>query len=263
MPVKYKLNIALVQPDIAWENSRKNISHYNDLLQSLNEPADIIVFPEMFTTGFTMDVGNFSEDMKGNSIKWMLEKADEKGAAICGSLIIKDGNLIYNRFVFAEPGGKISYYDKRHLFSIGEEDKHFSPGTKRTIITYKGWNIAPFICYDLRFPVWCRNRNDYDLMIYVANWPSPRKDVWKTLLKARAIENQSYVIGVNRIGRDGMNINYSGNSVVVDPMGTFTVSPEIDNETIVRKSISKHLLSEFRKKFPVGHDADEFIITKS
>lgn len=257
------LHIVLAQTDIIWENSEANLKHLDDLLQPLKDTADIIVLPEMFNTGFTMDTNSLSEMMNGNSIRWMQKRSGETGSAICGSLIIKEGNNIYNRFVFAEPDGKISYYDKRHLFSMGDEDKYYSPGKDRVTIEYKGWRIAPFICYDLRFPVWCRNRDDFDLIIFVANWPAARKEVWKILLKARAIENQCYVAGANRIGNDGMGVNYSGNSFVVDPKGDIIGPSDIEHETIIRNSISKNDLDEFREKFPVNRDADGFILVES
>jgi predicted amidohydrolase len=262
MQAKDKLVISLVQTDIVWENPEKNIDHLNDLLQPLYNSVDIIILPEMFTTGFTMNVEKSAENMDDRCVKWMLEKSNETGSAICGSLVIKEASNTYNRFVFAEPNGDISYDDKRHLFSIGGEDKRYTPGAKRVIIEYKGWRIAPFICYDLRFPVWSRNRNDFDLMIYVANWPSPRKEVWKTLLKARAIENQSYVAGTNRVGKDYTNINYTGNSGIIDPKGNFISSSEIENESIITNTVSKNYLNEFREKFPISKDADDFFIKK-
>jgi predicted amidohydrolase len=261
MPETEELHIALIQTDLEWENPEANINNFNNIFSSLKGNADIVILPEMFTTGFTMNTNDFSEGMNGKSVKWMIEKASETKSAICGSLIIKEGNHTYNRFVFVKPNGELTFYNKRHLFSIGNEDKYYTAGSNKVIVSYKGWRIAPFICYDLRFPVWCRNKNDSDLMIFVANWPSARKEVWTTLLKARAIENQSYVIGVNRVGEDRMNINYTGNSGTIDPKGNFIDSSDFENETIIYNTISKNDLEEFREKFPVSKDADDFTIT--
>lgn len=252
------LKITIIQPDIIWEDIHSNLSKYSKLLSDV-EKTDVIVFPEMFTTGFSMQSEKLAETMDGISVAWMKNMAKEKDASVVGSLIINDKGNIYNRAVWVFPEGKIQYYDKRHLFTMGEENSHYSPGEEKTIVEFRGWKFCPLICYDLRFPVWSRNTENYDVLIYMANWPAPRHYVWENLLVARAIENQAYCVGVNRVGEDGVGIEYLGNSVLASPKGI----PEFMNEQEEIKTfeISYTDLHQFRKSFPVLNDRDNFIIS--
>jgi predicted amidohydrolase len=254
------LNIALFQLDLVWENSSANRAKMDDFLSRLNPSTDLVMLPEMFSTGFSMNVAELAETMDGETIGWMRKRSSEHQIAILGSLIVGEGNSYFNRLIFVEPSGEIQFYDKRHLFTMGGEEKEFCKGSKRLIVNYKGWRICPLICYDLRFPVWSRNRNEYDLLIYTANWPEARKEVWNTLLKARAIENQCFVAGVNRVGCDGNSICYSGNSQIISPKGSILSAPENENEEILYAEISHQELLKFRKNFPVLDDADDFIL---
>jgi omega-amidase len=205
-------------------------------------------------------VAELAESMDGETITWMKAKCAEHQIALCGSLIIKENEQFFNRLVFVKPSGEAQYYDKHHLFTMADEESHFKPGMERLIVAYKGWRICPLICYDLRFPVWARNRNEYDILVYSANWPESRTEVWNTLLKARAIENQSYVVGANRVGVDGSNILYSGNSQLIDPKGSVLSAIADHHKGIVYAGFSYRELTEFRKKFPVLDDADQFVI---
>jgi omega-amidase len=260
MGTKDRISITLAQVDLYWEDPKKNRDHLTGLLEDLSESTDIIVLPETFTTGFSMRAQKLAETMDGPGVAWMKQSAKTFQSAVCGSLIIKDNGRCYNRFIFATPEGDIFHYDKKHLFSIGGEKKSFSAGSQRKIINYFGWRIGLYVCYDLRFPVWSRNRSDTDLMIYTANWPMPRNRAWKTLLKARAIENQVYVAGVNRIGSDGNGINYIGQSRLINPLGKYILKPEFPVENLFRAEISLSELEDLRKKFPIADDADQFEI---
>lgn len=254
-----KLNIALVQTELYWEEKFNNLARFDNLIRTI-ENADIIVLPEMFTTGFSMQTEKLFERMDGTTVNWMKTKAKEKNCAICGSVMIKEGDKNYNRFIWADENGNVFTYDKRHLFRMANENDHFSGGENKIIIEYKGWKIQPLICYDLRFPVWSRNKNNaFDLLLYVANWPEARRNPWMTLLKARAIENLCYVAGVNRIGTDGRNINHSGDSMIVDFKGDVIQHVEYE-ETIIQSEIDKTELENFREKFPAFKDADGFEI---
>ncbi len=213
--MKNILKITIIQSELVWENSAQNRQVFLEKIKSISEVVDLIILPEMFTTGFTMNPEKVAETMDGETIHWLKYLAKEKNTAITGSLIIKEGNKYYNRLVFVHPTGEIKTYDKRHTFTLAGEDKIYTAGNKKLIVAYKGWKICPMICYDLRFPVWSRNTDDYNLLIYVANWPKPRITAWSTLLKARAIENMSYVVGVNRIGADDNGHEYSGNSAAM------------------------------------------------
>jgi len=255
------LRISLVQYDIIWEDANSNRLKLDQLLNSLKGKTDIILLPEMFTTGFSMNARELAEKMDGNSLKWMQLQASLTGAAIAGSLIIEENNHYYNRFLFVTPEGKIFSYDKRHLFSIGGENQYFTPGKKRVVFHYSGWNIALFICYDLRFPVWSRTVREADLMLFTANWPENRKNVWQTLLRARAIENQLYTVGVNRTGQDGSGIVHFGGSTVIDPKGKKIIELADQPGTVETVSLSLEELNRFRKKFPVYLDADSFKIS--
>lgn len=251
------LNITLVQYDIAWENQGHNIKKLDKVFRQISN-TDLVILPETFTTGFSMKPLHLFESMEGSTARWMRGKANELDAAITGSLIIKEGENIYNRALWVTPDGNIEYYDKRHLFSMGGEDGEFTAGAAKLIAEYKGWRICPLICYDLRFPVWSRNLDSYDLIIYMANWPSPRHHVWEKLLIARAIENQAYCIGVNRTGTDGMGVEYHGGSALVDAkgIGTFLNS----QEQVKSFDISLSELQDFREKFPVLNGMDRFSI---
>ncbi len=258
MTTKDKLKITLAQVDLFWEDPGRNIEHLTGLIEGLNESGDIIILPETFATGFSMKAKQLAETMDGPGVNWMRRTAQNTGSAICGSLIIKENNNYYNRFIFITPGGDLFHYDKRHLFSMGGEKKSFNSGSQRKIINYLGWRIGLYICYDLRFPVWSRNRNDTDLMLFTANWPESRNIAWKTLLRARAIENQAYVAGVNRIGNDGNGINYIGESALIDPVGNYILSSEAPVENLFTGEIALNELADLRKKFSVADDADKF-----
>jgi omega-amidase len=253
------LNIAIFQIDLTWEDPAANRAKIDQLLHNVGETTDVVFFPEMFTTGFSMNVSELAESMEGETIQWMKRRCNEHQLALCGSLIIQENCQYFNRLVFVEPSGGIYFYNKRHLFTMGNEDCHFQKGTERIIVQYKGWRICPLICYDLRFPVWSRNRNEYDILVYLANWPQARTKVWNTLLKSRAIENQAYVVGVNRIGVDGNSITYIGNSQLIDAKGKY-LTPITESEDIISTEFSFTELIRFRTDFPVLDDADSFLI---
>jgi len=254
------MKISIIQSDLAWENKALNLNKLGELISPLYNKTDIVVLPEMFNTGFSMNPIQLSESARAETFNWMVVTAHKGGFGICGSYMVKENNNYFNRWVFVNPEKESWHYDKRHLFSMASEDKIFSSGNSRLIFTFKGVRISPYICYDLRFPVWSRNRDEYDLIIYVANWPESRREVWNTLLKARAIENQCYVAGANRIGIDGSGIKYCGDSSIVDPRGTIIASARPDEEIAVNGEISMTDLADFRNKFPVFNDADDFII---
>lgn len=256
--IKNILRICMVQADLFWEDEKQNLMLMNNLLESIKSPVDLIILPEMFTTGFTMNSLRMAVSSESISLDWMRGKATEFQAVVTGSLIYGEGNSIYNRLIWMKPDGQFEYYDKRHLFIIGGEREHFTAGKEKLITELYGWKICPLICYDLRFPVWSRNTENYDLLIYVANWPASRRMVWDTLLRARAIENQSYVCGVNRIGKDGENIDYSGGTVLIDPKGNELYSVPDNKQKAGIFEISLPLLKEFREKFPVLEDRDQF-----
>jgi len=258
--MKEELSISLVQYDIAWENCGKNLKKLDTLIGDLKNTPDIILLPETFNTGFTMRSTDFAEDMDGETVSWMKEKARQTDAAICGSIIIKEGSRYYNRFLWIEDGKTPIVYDKRHLFRMGNEDQSFSPGSKRLIIDYEGWKIMPLICYDLRFPVWSRNDSMYDLLIYVANWPAARQKVWEIITQARAIENQTWLAGVNRIGTDGQGIEYKGGTCIINPKGEYELNDHSRSEKVLTGVLSYKEMAQFRAKFPVWKDADRFEI---
>ncbi len=263
------MNITLIQTHLFWENREKNLSHFDILIDSIKEPTDLIVLPEMFTTGFTMNPKVFAEN-DNVTLEWLKQKAKHKNAIITGSVAINDSNNYFNRLFWVEPNQTHSHYNKRHLFRIAKEDENYSSGTKKIIKQINNWNICPLICYDLRFPIWSRNtfkkisdtecEAEYDVLIYVANWPEVRNYSWKQLLIARAIENQCYVIGVNRVGLDGNDYKHSGDSVVINPRGEIISKTNPYEENIETISLDKSYLNDFRKAFPVGLDADDFKI---
>ncbi|WP_052591993.1 amidohydrolase [Aureispira sp. CCB-QB1] len=251
------LTITLVQSTLHWESIDANLKMFDEKLLDLDN-TDVIILPEMFTTGFSMNVESLAEDMEDSKgIVWMQEKAKELNAVVTGSLIIKEGENYFNRLLWVEPNGKQCHYDKKHLFTMAKEDLHFTGGTKKLIVDYKGWKIAPFICYDLRFPAWCRNLEDYDLAFYVANWPAKRSFHWRSLLTARAIENQAYIIGVNRVGEDGKGFAYSGDSSVLSPSGALLYH-QANEEAIYTINLSKTHLADVRKEYPFIGDRDNY-----
>ena len=254
------MKISIIQPDLAWEEKTDNFAILGRLISPLFEQTDIVILPEMFNTGFSMDRGKLSENSHAKTFKWMLKMSQSGNFGLCGSYIVKENDNFYNRWVFVSPEKESWYYDKRHLFSMGEEDRYFSRGNNRLVFTFRGVRISPYICYDLRFPVWSRNRSDYDLLIYAANWPEVRREVWNTLLKARAIENQCYVAGSNRVGTDGNNIRYCGDSKLISPKGEIIKAATLNEECSISGDISMTELSDFRKKFTVQNDADNFSI---
>lgn len=254
------LRISPIQYDVFWENPSANRQKLDQMLAPLKGQTDLILLPEMFTTGFSMNARELAESMDGDTVAWMLSKADELNSAIAGSLIIKEKDHYYNRFLFASPEGQMDFYDKRHLFSMGDENQYFHGGNKRVVVNYSGWRIALFVCYDLRFPVWCRSINDADLILFTANWPEKRNIVWQTLTRARAIENQLYVACVNRTGKDGAGITYTGESAVIDPRGELLCDFKNNPDLVETCSVSLQQLNQFREKFPVARDEDQFEI---
>jgi len=255
------LKTTIIQTTLHWQNREANLKMFEDKINSISEETDLIILPEMFTTGFTMEAEDNAEndDFTLSKIKnW----ASSKNAAICGSVIVEENNKYFNRLYFVKPDGSFKKYDKRHLFRMAGEDKNYSAGEKRLIVEYKGWKICPLICYDLRFPVWSRNiNNEYDLLIYVANWPAPRSMAWQTLLRARATENLAYCIGVNRVGEDNNGMDYCGNSSIIDFKG-YSIFENEKEEVIHTEILSKQDLDNFRNKFPAHLDADLFSITE-
>ena len=254
------MKISIIQSDLAWEDKTCNFRKLGELISPLLNKTDIVVLPEMFNTGFSMNPENLAESPKAETFNWLLDAARKGKFGICGSYIVKENEKYFNRWVFVTPEGTSWHYDKRHLFSMSGEDKYFSPGKSRMVFSFRGVRISPLICYDLRFPVWSRIRNDCDMIICAANWPESRKDVWDILLKARAIENQCYVAGVNRTGTDGAGIRYCGGSVIVDSRGTTITTANQETEISVTGEISMSDLSDFRNFFPVFNDADKFEI---
>jgi omega-amidase len=286
------LSVTIIQTSLYWENPTANLANLEEKIATISTQSDLIILPEMFTTGFTMNAKTVAEPMNFTTFKWMRQQAKQTKAVITGSYIVKEGGKYYNRLLWMRPDGTFEKYDKRHLFRMGGEHHHFAGGSERLIVELKGWKICPLICYDLRFPVWSRNFQqeeggkeevkmgkeigdnsiphtydlipttpnlNYDILIYVANWPAVRSQVWDTLLQARALENQSYCIGVNRVGEDGMGLNYSGNSAVIDFKGN-QLFYQKDTEVINNQILSKKELDDFRTKFPAYLDADEFEI---
>lgn len=251
------LRVTLIQAGLAWQdpeaNRRRMATHFRGLVGH----TDLVVLPEMFSTGFSMDAASLAETMDGPTVGWMREEAAALGCVIAGSLIVREGGRHYNRLVWARPDGTLAHYDKRHLFRMANEQEHYSPGARRLVVELKGWRVCPMVCYDLRFPVWSRNRGDYDLLLYVANWPARRAHAWSSLLRARAIENQCYVAGVNRIGTDGNGASYAGDSVVLDFHGQ-SLSSEGGGDRVETAVLDLESLEAWRRSFPVQLDADAF-----
>jgi omega-amidase len=251
------MKIAIIQTSLLWENPLENRSHLSQKINGFMEEVDLIVLPEMFSTGFTMNPKAVAETMEGETIAWLKHLAKAKNCAITGSLVIRENGKFYNRLVFVFPNGDVQHYDKRHLFTLAGEEKVYSKGENRLIVEYKGWRICPLICYDLRFPVFSRNNENYDLLLYVANWPKIRINAWDILLKARAVENMSYVIGVNRIGTDNNNHEHNGHSQVIDFMGNELLEPQ-ETENVFIVTLDKKQLDKNRKKFGFLNDQDAF-----
>lgn len=252
------LKLTLVQSSLHWEDVPANLEMFSEKLDRNLPPSDVVVLPEMFSTGFTMNSERLAEPMDGRTMKWMKETARELDRVVTGSFIAEEEGEHFNRMVWMPPDGDHSVYDKRHLFRFAGEDRHYSPGKKRRIVQWKGWRIQLSVCFDLRFPVWLRNRDDHDLLICNANWPEPRNEAWKVLLRARAIENQTFVAGVNRVGEDGKGMKYSGDSAVIHPKGHVIDGPEPYEEGTMTLTLSAEDLKDFREKFPVLLDRDSF-----
>lgn len=254
-----ELRLTLIQQDIAWEDKQANLAATERQLAEV-EDTDLIILPEMFTTGFSMKPEHLAEEEDGETLHFMQKMAANKQAAVTGSLIAKENGHYYNRLLWVYPDGSYHAYDKRHLFRMSEENKHYTAGNARLIVHYKGWRILPLICYDLRFPVWSRNDAGYDLLLYIANWPQSRSQVWETLLLARALENQVYVAGVNRIGEDGRGTHFSGNSMLIDAKGNKLSTVPAGKPFRQTITISLGKLNHFRNKFPVDKDRDAFAL---
>lgn len=264
------LTFTLIQSNLHWEDKKANLQMFEDKINAIKEKTEVIILPEMFSTGFSMKPELLAEKMNGETVQWMKKMAKEKRVVITGSVIIEEEGNYYNRLIWMLPNGEYGIYDKRHLFGYGEEDQHYTSGNKRLIASVKGWKINLQVCYDLRFPVWARQQSqplndakdgtEYDVLIYVANWPERRNHAWKTLLTARAIENQCYVIGVNRTGTDGNDIFYNGDSMVIDPLGEI-IYQKAKEEDIFTITLTKEKLEEVRTKFPFWKDGDHFLLT--
>ena len=251
------MKIALLQAPLLWENPIANRKYFEEKINAITENIDLIVLPEMFTSGFTMNPKAVAETMQGETVLWLQALAKAKKSAIIGSLVIQENGKYYNRLVFVFPSGEVKTYDKKHLFTLSGEDKNYTPGTEKIIIEYEGFKICPLICYDLRFPVFARNTEEYDVLIYVANWPKPRINAWDALLKARAIENMCYTIGVNRIGTDQNQHDYSGHSQGIDFLGNYLIEPQETEGTFIT-NLDKTSLLETRQKLGFLNDRDEF-----
>lgn len=256
------MKVTLLQTSLFWEDRDRNLAHFDELLATVSGPTDLVVLPEMFTTGFSMQPGRIAEPHLSTTCQWMQQQARAKNAVMTGSVAIEDQGKFYNRLHWIEPNGQVDFYDKRHLFRLAKEDETYTAGTSRIIKQIGKWRMQPLVCYDLRFPVWSRNfkhqQPQYDVLIYVANWPAVRSYPWKQLLIARAIENQCYVIGVNRIGKDGNGYEHTGDSVVLNPRGETISHLKANEEGVETVTLDWEYLSEFRKIFPVGLDADDF-----
>lgn len=258
------LIITTIQTRLHWEDKTANLQMLEEKISSIKEKTEVIVLPEMFSTGFSMKPEQLAETMDGETVRWMKRIAAEKKIILTGSIIIKEAGHYYNRLIWMLPTGQHGVYDKRHRFAFAGEDNHYTAGTKRLIASVKGWKINLQVCYDLRFPVWARQQSqqggpEYDILVYVANWPERRSHAWKTLLQARAIENQCYVIGVNRVGHDGNDIYHSGDSMIVDPLGEVLYMKK-DEEEVLTLQLDKTHLNSIREKLPFLRDADGFMI---
>ncbi len=260
--MKYeKLTFTLIQGNLSSNKNLDNLQHFTELIHSIEEKTDFIILPELFTRGYSLNIRSLAENMNGPTVEWMLNIARRKNVNIIGSLVIKENANYYNRLVWAQGDGTIHQYDKRHLFRMTDEHKILDDGKNKIIVNFQGWKICPLICYDLRFPVWSRkkSRDEFDILIYVANWPESRSYHWKSLLIARAIENQSFVIGVNRTGIDAYDIPFRGDSMIIDPRGKVLCDLE-DGEKVFTTTINKSIIENYRVEFPTWQDADQFRI---
>lgn len=256
------LKVTTIQTILFWEDRAANLAHFETLINGVGE-TDVIILPEMFTTGFSMQSTAMAEVANGPVVDWMKDLSAAKNAVLMGSMMTGENGKFYNRLYVTLPNGTVYQYDKRHLFSLAGEDKHYTQGSSKLIFEYKGWRVCPLVCYDLRFPVFSRNRKteagfDYDLLIYVANWPERRSHAWNSLLPARAIENQSYTVGVNRIGDDGTGIHYSGDTAVFDYKGDKLSTTQPERETVETIELNYHDMEVFRRAYAFLSDADEF-----
>lgn len=259
-----ELRVSMVQTDIVWENKKENLRMLREKLDALRGTTEIVVLPEMFSTGFSMNSRGLAETVSGETVRHLKQWAKEFDVALCGSFICEEHEHYYNRAFFITPEGEEYYYDKRHLFRMGNEKEHFSAGDSKRIVSYRGWNICLMVCYDLRFPVWSRNvNNEYDLLVYVASWPQVRRLAWDTLLRARALENMCYVCGVNRTGTDGNNLIYNGGSAVYSAKGEVLGAVPDGEAGVATAPLRLDTLQLFREKFPVWRDADDFRLTES
>ena len=251
------MKISIIQSSLFWENPTANRNYFDKKINSITEKVDLIVLPEMFTTGFTMNPSVVAETMKGETVLWLQSLAKAKNSAITGSIVITENNNYYNRLLFVFPSGEIQFYDKLHLFTLAGESKVYTKGNQKLIVEYLGWRICPLICYDLRFPVLARNVEDYDVLLYVANWPKPRINAWDILIQARSVENLCYTIGVNRTGFDNNNNEYVGHSQVVDFLGNYILEP-MESESVFNIVLNKEKLVETRNKLGFLNDRDIF-----
>ncbi len=250
------MKITILQRDICWGDPLRNTQRAEEAI-ARNAGSDLYVLPEMFSTGFCTNPEGMAEEAEGESLRWMKRIAAERNCALAGSIAVQQEGHYYNRFYFVQPDGSVQFYDKKHLFTYGGEHKRFTAGKKRVIVNYRGVRFLLQVCYDLRFPLWARNREDYDAILYVASWPTPRVEAWSALLRARAIENQCYVLGVNRVGTDP-SCEYSGGSAIIDPYGKTMAECTPSEECEVTADLDMDALEEFRRKFPVLKDADNF-----
>jgi len=259
------LNITIIQTTLFWEDSNRNLEHFSGLIRNIPGHTDLIMLPEMFNTGFSMNPEMYAEEMGGPATSFLKQMAAERKAAIAATVMLREGDHCVNRLLFYFPDGNYTYYDKRHLFRIGGEDKCFRGGNERRIITLKTWKLLPMICYDLRFPVWSKNRMEgenyeYDLLFYLANWPIVRSNAWRTLLVARAMENMAYVAGVNRVGKDGNEMDHTGDSMVVDPRGNTLFQAPERTDAVHTVTLSYQDMKLYRESFAFGYDWDKFTI---
>ncbi|HOZ14650.1 MAG TPA: amidohydrolase [Tenuifilaceae bacterium] len=254
------MRVTIIQSGLEWENPNANKINFEKKIKEVAHNSDLILLPEMFTTGFSMNPQGFADLYPGETSAWMSKMATENSIALTGSYIAKENSNYFNRMIFAYPNGDIVYYDKRHLFRMAGEDKNYSAGNKRVVVNYMGWRILLLVCYDLRFPVWSRNRNDYDLILLVANFPERRRYAWNSLLVARAIENQCYVAACNRVGDDGNGVKHFGDSQIIDPLGQPIAIANPNRDEIITATLSLDNLKKIRESFPVHLDADRFEI---
>ncbi|MDH3643913.1 MAG: amidohydrolase [Gammaproteobacteria bacterium] len=251
------LTVSIIQTETRWHSPADNRALFERWFAQLPEDAQVVVLPEMFSTGFTMSSAEVAEPMDGPTVRWLQEQAAELGKVICGSLVIAEGGRYYNRFCWVDPAGNVATYDKRHRFRMANEHGHYSAGSQRCIIGVADWRVCPMICYDLRFPVWFRNRSDYDVLLCVANWPAARQHAWNSLLRARAIENQCYAVGLNIVGVDGNEVAYTGGSAVYSPEGHSLLEAG-EASGVFTASLDGDALEDYRSRFPAWQDADAF-----